>query len=59
MFPKSSRQGQARINAYEALLGQESQKRREELESRSRPGRALRNVVIEAKASAKQYGDIS
>ncbi len=49
--------GKARITAYEALLDQESQKRREDLEIPIPPGPRLGNVVIEADGVSKAYGD--
>src|SRR5512139_813272 len=49
--------GKARITAYEALLDQESQKRREDLEIPIPPGPRLGNVVIEAENVSKAYGD--
>jgi sulfate-transporting ATPase len=58
MSPKARRaKGKARINAYEALLDQESQKRREDLEIHIPPGPRLGNVVIEAEGVGKAYGD--
>jgi len=49
MSPKARRaKGKARIHAYETLLDQESQKRREDLEINIQPGPRLGNVVIEA-----------
>jgi len=58
MSPKARRaKGKARINAYEALLGQESQKRREDLEIPIPPGPRLGNVVIEAESVGKAYGE--
>lgn len=58
MSPKARRaKGKARINAYEQLLGQESEKRRDELEIPIPPGPRLGNVVIEADGVAKAYGD--
>jgi sulfate-transporting ATPase len=58
MSPKARRaKGRARITAYEALLDQESQKRREDLEIYIPPGPRLGNVVIEAEAVSKAYGD--
>jgi ATP-binding cassette ChvD family protein len=58
MSPKARRaKGKARITAYEALLNQESQKRREDLEIYIPPGPRLGNVVIEAEAVSKGYGD--
>ena len=58
MSPKARRaKGKARITAYEALLNQQSQKRREDLEIYIPPGPRLGNVVIEAEAVCKAYGD--
>jgi energy-dependent translational throttle protein EttA len=58
MSPKARRaKGKARINSYEALLNQESEKRREDLEIHIPPGPRLGNVVIEANDVSKGYGD--
>jgi len=58
MAPKARHaKGKARITAYEALLGQEAQKRREDLEIPIPPGPRLGNVVIEAEGVSKAYGD--
>ena len=58
MSPKARRaKGKARINAYDALLEQESQKRREDLDLHIPPGPRLGNTVIEAKEVSKAYGD--
>ena len=58
MSPKARRaKGKARINAYEALLEQESQKRREDLDLHIPPGPRLGNTVIEAEGVSKAYGD--
>ncbi|MET0503123.1 MAG: energy-dependent translational throttle protein EttA [Candidatus Binatia bacterium] len=58
MSPTARRaKGKARINAYEALLDQESQKRREDLEIHIPAGPRLGNVVIEAAGVTKSYGD--
>ena len=58
MSPKARRaKGKARITAYEALLDQEAQKRREDLEIPIPPGPRLGNVVIEAEGVGKAYGD--
>jgi sulfate-transporting ATPase len=58
MSPKARRaKGKARITAYESLLDQESQKRREDLEIPIPPGPRLGNVVIEAEGVNKGYGD--
>ena len=58
MSPKARRaKGKARITAYESLLDQEAQKRREDLEIPIPPGPRLGNVVIEAEGVSKAYGD--
>jgi len=58
MSPKARQaKGKARITAYESLLDQESQKRREDLEIPIPPGPRLGNVVIEAESVNKGYGD--
>ena len=58
MSPKARRaKGKARINAYEALLDRESEKRREDLEIHIPTGPRLGNVVIEAQGVCKGYGD--
>jgi ATP-binding cassette ChvD family protein len=58
MSPKARQsKGKARITAYEALLDQESQKRREDLEIPIPSGPRLGNVVIEAEKVSKAYGD--
>jgi ATP-binding cassette ChvD family protein len=58
MSPTARRaKGKARITAYEALLDQESEKRREDLEIHIPPGPRLGNVVIEASGVSKAYGD--
>ena len=58
MAPKARRaKGKARITAYEALLDQEAQKRREELEIPIPPGPRLGNVVIDCEGVSKAYGD--
>jgi ATPase subunit of ABC transporter with duplicated ATPase domains len=58
MSPKARHaKGKARINAYEDLLRQESDKRREDLEIPIPPGPRLGNVVVEAEAVNKAYGD--
>jgi ATP-binding cassette ChvD family protein len=58
MSPKARRaKGKARISAYESLLDQESQKRRDELEIPIPPGPRLGNVVLEAEGVSKAYGD--
>src|SRR4030095_3495290 len=58
MSPKARQaKGKARINSYEVLLQQESEKRREDLEIHIPPGPRLGNVVIEADSVGKGYGD--
>ncbi len=49
--------GKARITAYNNLLSQEHEKRREELEIYIPPGPRLGDVVVEAKGVSKAYGD--
>jgi len=58
MSPKARRaKGQARVNAYETLLREQSEKRREDLEIPIPPGPRLGDVVIEADKVSKAYGD--
>ena len=58
MSPKARQaKGKARITAYESLLDQEAQKRREDLEIPIPLGPRLGNVVIEAEGVGKGYGD--
>src|SRR5437773_12099934 len=58
MSPKGRHaKGKARINSYEAMLEQESEKRREDLEIHIPAGPRLGNVVIEAEGVSKAYGD--
>lgn len=58
MSPKARHaKGKARINSYEELLRQESDKRREDLEIHIPAGPRLGNVVVEAKDVDKGYGD--
>ena len=58
MSPKARRaKGKARITSYEALLDQESQNRREDLEIQIPAGPRLGNTVIEAEGVSKGYGD--
>jgi energy-dependent translational throttle protein EttA len=58
MSPKARRaKGKARITSYEALLDQESQKRRDDLEIQIPAGPRLGNTVIEAEGVSKGYGD--
>jgi ATP-binding cassette ChvD family protein len=57
MAPKARQaKGKARLNAYEALLTQENEKRSEDLEIYIPPGPRLGNVVIEVQNVAKSYG---
>jgi energy-dependent translational throttle protein EttA len=58
MSPKGRHaKAKARINSYEALLSQESEKRAADLELYIPPGPRLGNVVIEADNVAKAYGE--
>jgi ATP-binding cassette ChvD family protein len=58
MSPKGRHaKGQARINAYEKLLGQENEKQSRDLELYIPPGPRLGNLVIEARGVTKGYGD--
>jgi ATP-binding cassette ChvD family protein len=58
MSPKGRQaKGKARINSYEAMLSQESEKRGQDLEIYIPPGPRLGQVVIEAKDVRKVYGD--
>src|SRR5437868_7763677 len=57
MTPKARHaKSKARINAYEALVSQESERRAAELEIYIPPGPRLGNVVIEAQDVSKAYG---
>jgi energy-dependent translational throttle protein EttA len=56
MSPKGRQaKGKARINSYEALLSQESEKHAQDLEIYIPPGPRLGAVVIEADAVSKSY----
>ncbi len=58
MSPKGRHaKSKARLNSYEALLGEQGEKRAEELEIYIPAGPRLGNVVIEAEAVTKAYGD--
>jgi ATP-binding cassette ChvD family protein len=58
MSPKGRHaKSKARINSYEALLGQDADKRSKELEIYIPPGPRLGDVVIEADNVTKAYGD--
>lgn len=58
MSPKGRHaKSKARINSYEALLGQEREKREKELEIYIPPGPRLGKTVIEAENVSKGYGD--
>src|SRR6059036_3726202 len=58
MSPKGRHaKGKARINSYEALLSQETEKRSQELEIYIPPGPRLGQVVIEAEGLKKVYRD--
>jgi energy-dependent translational throttle protein EttA len=58
MSPRARQaKGKARVNNYEALLSQEVEKRREELEIYIPPGPRLGDVVVEFDGVSKAYGD--
>ncbi|HYG81865.1 MAG TPA: energy-dependent translational throttle protein EttA, partial [Pyrinomonadaceae bacterium] len=58
MSPKGRQaKGKARINSYEALLNQESEGRRQDLEIYIPPGPRLGQRVIDAEHVSKAYGD--
>src|SRR5512137_2469691 len=58
MSPKARQaKGQARLTAYERLLSQETEQRREELEIYIPPGPRLGDVVIELEGVSKGYGE--
>lgn len=58
MSPKARQsKGQARVTAYEKLLGQEHEQVREDLEIYIPPGPRLGDVVIELKEITKSFGD--
>ena len=58
MSPKGRHaKSKARINSYEALLSQESEKRGRELEIYIPPGPRLGDLVIEAQEVSKAYGN--
>ncbi len=58
MSPKARQaKGKARVNAYENLLSQEYEQRRENLEIYIPPGPRLGNRVIELEGVSKGYGD--
>ena len=58
MSPRARQaKGKARYTAYENLLSQETEKRREDLEIYIPPGPRLGDIVIEFKNLSKGYGD--
>jgi len=58
MSPKARQtKGKARVSAYEKLLGQEYEKRREDLEIYIPPGPRLGDVVIKIERVSKGYSD--
>jgi ATP-binding cassette ChvD family protein len=58
MSPKARQaKGQARLTAYERLLSQETEQRREELEIYIPSGPRLGDIVIELTGISKGYGD--
>ncbi len=58
MSPKARQsKGKARVTAYESLLSQENEKRREDLEIYIPSGPRLGDIVIELDKVTKSYGD--
>jgi ATP-binding cassette ChvD family protein len=58
MSPKARQsKGQARVSAYEKLLSQENEARREDLEIYIPPGPRLGDIVFEFDKLTKSYGD--
>lgn len=58
MSPKARQaKGKARVTAYEKLLSQETEQRREDLEIYIPPGPRLGDIVIELKDVSKAYGE--
>ncbi len=58
MSPKARQsKGKARVTAYERLLSQEQEQRREQLEIYIPPGPRLGDMVIECQGVSKSYGD--
>jgi sulfate-transporting ATPase len=58
MSPKARQaKGQARVTAYEKLLSQETEKRREDLEIYIPPGPRLGDIVVEFDKVTKAYDD--
>jgi energy-dependent translational throttle protein EttA len=58
MSPKGRHaKSKARINSYESLLGQDTEKRSKELEIYIPPGPRLGDIAIEADSVSKAYGD--
>jgi ATP-binding cassette ChvD family protein len=58
MSPRARQaKGQARLTAYERLLSQETEQRREELEIYIPPGPRLGDIVIELDHISKAYGE--
>ncbi len=58
MAPRARQaKGKARLSAYEQLLSQEYEQRREDLEIYIPPGPRLGDIVVEMKGVSKAYGD--
>jgi ATP-binding cassette ChvD family protein len=58
MAPRARQaKGKARVTAYEQLLSQETEQRREELEIAIAPAPRLGNVVVNLEGVTKAYGD--
>ena len=59
MSPRARQaKGKARLNAYEAMLGEESAQRIETAEIYIPPGPRLGDIVVEARGLRKGYGDV-
>ena len=59
MSPRARQaKGKARLNAYEAMLGEESSQRIETAEIYIPPGPRLGDIVVEARGVKKGYGDM-
>ncbi len=58
MSPRARQaKGQARVTAYERLLSQETERRREEMQIYIPPGPRLGDVVVQFDGVSKSYGD--
>ena len=58
MSPRARQsKGKARVSAYEKLLSQETEQRREEMQIYIPPGPRLGDIVIDFDNVSKAYGD--